>query len=86
MFRDNEERWIVGFKRKRKCPTVLYNELMAISEGLLIIVDRGWRNIVLHTDSQLAVTLLLDDNQVPDANLNLILNAGIEFVNRITKY
>lgn len=57
--RNNAGDFIFGFSQKLELCTVLEAELLAIHHGIALAVDRGKRHLVVDSDSQEAIQLLV---------------------------
>lgn len=56
--RDDKGDWISGFSRSLGVATVLHSELWAILDGLNLAWDRGFRKIILESDSKEAIDII----------------------------
>ncbi|XP_073017958.1 uncharacterized protein [Primulina eburnea] len=56
VIRDNQGRLLLAFGKQINQPiSVVYGELLAIREGIILLYDRGFSDVQVATDSQLAV-------------------------------
>jgi len=73
--RDAISRWIVGFALNIRICTSVGAELWAITNGLKLAWSKGFRKIILESNSSLAVDLITKDKIIFDKNYNLIMQA-----------
>ena len=73
VLRDQMGSWIRGFARNIGICSSVTAELWAIYEGLLLTWDKGFRKVVLESDSRVAVGFITGDNVRVDKNYNLIM-------------
>lgn len=62
IIRDENGNWICGYSKFLGFGNALLAELWGIHIGLSICIDRGLHNILVESDSQLAVNLILNHN------------------------
>lgn len=60
-----------GFLVLVRSVRVVTGELLALCTSLHIIEDKGWKNVVVHLDSQQAISQI-QDSKIKDANLLVI--------------
>jgi ribonuclease HI len=75
VIRDAMGRWIVGFALNIGICTSVGAELWAITNGLKLAWSKGFRKIILESDSSLAVDLITKNKIFIDKNYNLIMQA-----------
>jgi len=75
VIRDAMGKWIVGFAINIGICTSVGAELWAIANGLQLAWSKGFRKIILESDSSLAVDLITNDKVIIDKNYNLIMQA-----------
>lgn len=62
VFRDSRGVWITGFFQKIGFSNSLMAELLAIKTGLQLVVDQKIQDIVMESNSLVAITLIRHDN------------------------
>ena len=73
MIRDHMGSWIGGFARNIGFCSSVTAELWAIHVGLHMTWDRGFRKVVLESDSRVVVEIIKGDTMRVDRNYNLIM-------------
>lgn len=68
IFRNHAGDWV---HQKCKAQSALMGELLAITVGLQIIVEKGWDYTLIHTDSKKVVNRV-QDGSITDVNLLLV--------------
>lgn len=59
--------WIISFQQKCLNQSALMGELQAILWGLLIIEDKGWSSVIVHSHSKQAVNRILQEHTIQGA-------------------
>lgn len=62
LFRDHDGQWLLGFYGKLTCDSSLETEIWGIYRGLTIMLERGYNNIHIESDSLSAVQLINGDH------------------------
>ncbi|GLU15130.1 hypothetical protein SLE2022_316500 [Rubroshorea leprosula] len=58
IFRDSLGNWVLGYARNIGFSSPLAAELWAIRDGLVLAIQRGFHNLIVESDSKVAVLLL----------------------------
>lgn len=59
IFRDFLGNWVLGYARNVGLSSPLAAEIWAIRDGLVLAIQRGFQNLIVESDSRIAVLLLL---------------------------
>lgn len=81
IFRNEQGNWELGFYGKMMAASSLETETWSIYRGLTIILEKGWINIQIESDSQIAMILFNKGANTNHPQSN-ILNDGKYLLNR----
>ncbi|KAL7167257.1 hypothetical protein ACSBR2_037842 [Camellia fascicularis] len=63
LFRDEAGAWLCGHYGRLSSGTSLEAELWAIYKGLTVLLQRGWKKVIIETDAMQAVKLLEEETE-----------------------
>lgn len=75
IFRDHRGQWLLGFYGKREYSSSLETEIWGIYRGLTIMLEKGYNNICIESDSLDAVQLINDGPNEEHPQTELIKEA-----------
>lgn len=81
LVRNDQGEWQIGYYGKMLASSSLETEIWSIYRGLTIILEKGWTNVQIESDSQIAVTLFTEGTNATHPQSN-ILNDGKFLLNR----
>lgn len=81
LVRNDQGEWQIGYYGKMLTSSSLETEIWSIYRGLTIILEKGWTNVRIESDSQTAVTLFTEETNANHPQSN-ILNDGKYLINR----
>lgn len=77
IFRDHQGHWLLGYFGKQDCSTILEVEIWGIYRGLTIMLEKGYNNISIESDSLDAVKLINEGPNDEHPQVTLIQDAKI---------
>jgi hypothetical protein len=73
VIRDHASNWIRGFTRRIGVATSLAAELWALRDGLSLIVDMGFLNVIIEIDTLMVVSFLASSS-IPHPSLRTLVD------------
>lgn len=75
IFRDHRGQWLLGYYGKQECSSSLETEIWGIYRGLTIMLEKGYNNISIESDSLIAVQLINEGPNKEHPQIDLIKEA-----------